>query len=377
MNFVVIDFETANDERSSACALAVVVVRSNVITESKMFLINPGISPTAWREKYIAMHGITPAMVADQPAFPAIWPTIAPYLTGDVVAHNASFDASVLSTLLENAGITEPYIRYYDSVQIARNVWPDLDNHKLATVAAHLGLPLDHHNAISDATATAQFVIHASVKEKVNKLSGLTHAMRRERTRAAQSARYAAWKARHAAPPPIQLSGKFIPAPSNPRPTGRSTYLSQPTRWKKFAIPVLLLVGLFVWFLAATFQPTVVSPHVFPTQTARPPRPTETLTAYQQCTQQTTGVVYVISGKALNEISVVWKLPDGRNKQQIISGEICQHYPDFPSERIPSLRATVVRGSATSEIICAVHVAGDPRHAETASGLTATVQCGP
>jgi DNA polymerase-3 subunit epsilon len=41
MNFTAIDFETANNSRSSACALGAVKVENGVITERKEWLIRP------------------------------------------------------------------------------------------------------------------------------------------------------------------------------------------------------------------------------------------------------------------------------------------------------------------------------------------------
>ena len=41
MNFVAIDFETANNQRASACSLALTVVRDNKVVDEFYTLINP------------------------------------------------------------------------------------------------------------------------------------------------------------------------------------------------------------------------------------------------------------------------------------------------------------------------------------------------
>lgn len=41
LNFVAIDFETGNNERSSACSLGLAVVRNSEIQDSFYSLINP------------------------------------------------------------------------------------------------------------------------------------------------------------------------------------------------------------------------------------------------------------------------------------------------------------------------------------------------
>ena len=43
-----------------------------------------------------------------------------------------------------------------------RRVWPDLPNHKLDTVAGHLGYSFHHHQALDDARACAYIVLKAA-----------------------------------------------------------------------------------------------------------------------------------------------------------------------------------------------------------------------
>jgi DNA polymerase III subunit epsilon len=50
------------------------------------------------------------------------------------------------------------------TVKIARECWPDLVDHKLPTVAAHLGIDFVHHVASSDAEACAQVALRAAAK---------------------------------------------------------------------------------------------------------------------------------------------------------------------------------------------------------------------
>ena len=95
MDFVAIDFETANGKRDSACSLALTVVQNNQIVDELYSLIKPE-SDFFWRN--IQIHGIKPEMVADSPKFNELWPHIQQFFGPDqiVVAHNARFDNSVL-----------------------------------------------------------------------------------------------------------------------------------------------------------------------------------------------------------------------------------------------------------------------------------------
>src|SRR5690625_3209059 len=98
MQFVSIDFETANEKRFSPCAIGVVIADENGIVDEFYSVINPLMAFTSFNT-YI--HGITEHDVTDAPTFPELWPTLRTYLENRlVVAHNASFDMSVLRNTL-------------------------------------------------------------------------------------------------------------------------------------------------------------------------------------------------------------------------------------------------------------------------------------
>ena len=101
LDFVALDFETANSSRASACSIGLVKVQFGQIVAKKSILFKPPVGFDEFNGWNIAIHGITPAMVADRPRFEAVWPEISSFI-GDqiVVAHNASFDISVLRASL-------------------------------------------------------------------------------------------------------------------------------------------------------------------------------------------------------------------------------------------------------------------------------------
>ncbi|OQA65842.1 MAG: DNA polymerase III PolC-type [Firmicutes bacterium ADurb.Bin262] len=139
MDFAAIDFETANSDTASACALGVAVVRGGEIVQIKEWYIKP--QPLYFSAFNTAVHGMTAADVADCPTFFELWPEIEPYLAGQfVAAHNAPFDLAVLRALACKWG---------------------LENHRLDTVCGHLGIGLNHHNAASDAEGCARIVLQA------------------------------------------------------------------------------------------------------------------------------------------------------------------------------------------------------------------------
>ena len=73
MNFIAIDFETANPKRYSACSLALTVVKNNQIADQFYSLIKPD-TDFSWRN--IQVHGITEKQVQNAPSFPELWPHI-------------------------------------------------------------------------------------------------------------------------------------------------------------------------------------------------------------------------------------------------------------------------------------------------------------
>ncbi|MFL5329622.1 MAG: 3'-5' exonuclease [Gemmataceae bacterium] len=157
--FVAIDFETADYQHDSACAIGIVRVEDGVIAARESRLIRPPRS----RFMFTYIHGITWSDVANEPEFAELWPELEPLLDGArfLVAHNASFDRSVLRACCERAGWAPPGHPYLCSVRLARRTWR-LPKYRLCDVCGHLGIDLDHHVALSDAEAAAKIVLCAA-----------------------------------------------------------------------------------------------------------------------------------------------------------------------------------------------------------------------
>ena len=96
MNFIAMDFETANYQKHSACSLALVMVQDSKIVGEYYTLIQP---ETEFFWKNIQIHGIRPEDVQEAPKFPDVWKQIQQYyqLNSLIVAHNAGFDTGVFA----------------------------------------------------------------------------------------------------------------------------------------------------------------------------------------------------------------------------------------------------------------------------------------
>lgn len=156
--FAAIDFETADHGRDSACAVAAVLVENGRITESYYQLVRP--LRKAFVFTYI--HGLTWNDVRDSPAFAELWPDLREFIdrADFLVAHNAPFDRGVLHACCEAAKFPPPRHEFRCTVQMARAKW-DLPSARLPIVCQYLRIPLDHHNALSDAEACAKIAIRA------------------------------------------------------------------------------------------------------------------------------------------------------------------------------------------------------------------------
>lgn len=158
LDFTAIDFETANTNPNSACSLGIAVVEAGRIVERKVWLIRP---PTD-EFTFTHIHGLTWQKVAAAPDFAELWPQIGSYMTGrKLAAHNVRFDLNVLFALIKQYRVGFWRGQVIDSVAVARKIWPELSNHQLHTVASHLNIPLQQHDAFSDANACAEIVCQA------------------------------------------------------------------------------------------------------------------------------------------------------------------------------------------------------------------------
>ena len=171
MNFTAIDFETANSSRSSACAVGLAIVDNGEIVGQFHQLIRP--DPLIFDPFNVSIHGITAADVADAPTFAELWPSLLKAVNGPLIAHNASFDVSVLRRVLAEAGIPYPTTDYFCTRVIAKLTWSEHPTYALDHLAEALDITFQHHNAAEDAIACAMIALHACRAHGVSSLYDL------------------------------------------------------------------------------------------------------------------------------------------------------------------------------------------------------------
>lgn len=154
-NFAAIDFETANEQRSSICSVGVVIVRDGEIVDNYYSLIRP--EPEYYSYWNTRVHGLTMADMEKAPIFPTVWREIAARIEGlPLVAHNKAFDESCLKAVFRTYSMDYPDYDFYCTLQTSRRVIKGLPDYQLNTVAARCGYQLtNHHHALADAEACA------------------------------------------------------------------------------------------------------------------------------------------------------------------------------------------------------------------------------
>ena len=155
--FVIVDVETTGTDpkMSDLVEIAAVKVKGGKITDRWSTFVNPG-------RKIIGnqMHGITDKDVAKAPK-PAEAAKDAVKFIGDakIVGHSVGFDIGFLEAALAD-GTRFEQGRYLDTLTIAREGYPDLENYKLETLSRFFGIELAQaHRAGPDAEATANLLI--------------------------------------------------------------------------------------------------------------------------------------------------------------------------------------------------------------------------
>lgn len=163
LDFTAIDFETANGSPASACSVGLVKVRDGQVVDRIGWFIRPPEGHDHFVDWNIRIHGITPDMVVEAPAWTDQLADLRAYIDDDVlVAHNAGFDVGVMRSACVATGLAVPTYSYMCSLQVARRTY-HLDSYRLPMVAMAAGFEdFPHHDAVADAEACAAIMIHAA-----------------------------------------------------------------------------------------------------------------------------------------------------------------------------------------------------------------------
>ncbi len=167
MNFVALDFETANPSFSSICQVGIVEFRDGAESDSFVSLINP---EDYFSEINISIHGIYPEDVANAPTFKDLYPILATYLSGKIVVSHTAFDRSVLRQTIARYHLPEIECRWLDSARVVRRTWVShaSEGYGLISIASKLGIEFKRHDALEDARAAGMVLLQAISESGIN-----------------------------------------------------------------------------------------------------------------------------------------------------------------------------------------------------------------
>ena len=150
MNFVVVDVETANPNLASICQIGIAPFRNGVSEQPSEWLVNP---KDHFDPINVSIHGIDEADVRDAPTWPQLYPSIAPLLSGSVVATHTAFDRTALAQACASWNLAICECRWLDTARVVRRAWPQFakSGYGLANVAATFGIKYQAHDAAQDA----------------------------------------------------------------------------------------------------------------------------------------------------------------------------------------------------------------------------------
>lgn len=153
---IVLDTETTGLDytKERMVEFAAVRLENGKIKDEFQTLINP---EQHIRKSSIAIHGITPEMVADAPTEAEAMPKIMEFIQDyPIVAHNAIFDYSFLNEASKRVFGKEIENTRIDSQQMFKEIYPELESHGLEALTEKFHVDLtNHHRAMADTMGLA------------------------------------------------------------------------------------------------------------------------------------------------------------------------------------------------------------------------------
>ena len=174
-DFVVFDLETTGSQAppERITEIGAFRISNGRIVADFQRLINPEKAIPPFISQ---LTGISDAMVKTAPKFAEVAADFLEFIGDSVlVAHNAKFDINFLNhevgRVFKNYRVANPHLC---TVRLARSLLPDLQNHRLHTVAEHYAFTIENrHRAGDDALATAKIFIEFLEKLKLRGVKDL------------------------------------------------------------------------------------------------------------------------------------------------------------------------------------------------------------
>ena len=156
IEFAVVDLETTGSVIGvdEIIEIGAVVVRGGEIIDTYETLVWTDRTIPSWVAR---LTGINNGDLAGAPTFSDVASDLHARLDGRVfVAHDIRFDLPFLRWEFARRGLSAPSVTGLCTLQLSRQLWPDLTSRSLGDLANHFGIVHDApHRAADDAVATA------------------------------------------------------------------------------------------------------------------------------------------------------------------------------------------------------------------------------
>lgn len=155
-NYVILDFETANNKPESICQIGMIKVSNGQVIDTYEILVKP--DPYYFSSMNIQIHGITKDDVKDALTFSELYESVVEFIDGNIiVAHFAQFDMNCLYKSMVN-DIFDFSFDFACSCRIAQELIPS-HSHKLTYLSQHITqYNYQAHDALEDCYATFELL---------------------------------------------------------------------------------------------------------------------------------------------------------------------------------------------------------------------------
>lgn len=167
MEFVALDFETANADMSSICQLGLALFKDGSLQEEWKTYIDP---EDFFDNINVSIHGIDEATVKGAPKLRDISNRIYSYLDGRIAVCHTHFDRVAIHQACVKYDLRVPTCTWLDSARVTRRTWEQFAyrGYGLENVCAFLGYQFVQHDALEDAKAAAHILLAAIEKTGVD-----------------------------------------------------------------------------------------------------------------------------------------------------------------------------------------------------------------
>ena len=163
IEFVAIDFETANPDFASVCQIGLAHFKAGCLEAEWKTYINP--------EDYfdglnVSIHGIDEKTVKHAPTFKKISDHLFSYLDDHITVCHTHFDRAVARQACSKYNLRYPQCTWLDTARVTRRTWEECAyrGYGLKNVCAIIGYEFLHHDALEDAKASAHILLTAIEK---------------------------------------------------------------------------------------------------------------------------------------------------------------------------------------------------------------------